>query len=99
MKPFKFFQKDIISREHNLYDEMIVQLMVYNSRGNRAHIGSSHCFNDNGHQCEIRILQVVGYIDSIRVHYRVFDSFNYTTELHDMEINYRDFNIRIDETI
>lgn len=97
MNKFKFLQDNTISREYSLYDEMIVQLMVYNSRNNISDINSFHRFLESGRSCEIKILQVVSYIQTVRVHYRVVDYVYNQLELFNMEITYRDLNRLIDE--
>lgn len=102
MNKFKFFRENNITtpgREYHLYEEMIVQLMVHNSRNNISDIGSTHFFNENGHQCEIKILQTDCQLFHMVIHYRIFYSFNYLFECFHMELTYRDLNRLIDESI
>lgn len=98
MNKFKFLQDNTISREYNLYEEMIVQLMVYNSRNNISDINSFHRFLVSNRSNEIRILQVDCQLHSMLVHYRVCDYVYNQLELFNMEITYRDLNRLIDES-
>lgn len=99
MNQFKFLSQNTISREYNLYEEMIIQLMLYNSRNNIPHINSYHRFRIAARGNEIRILQIVSYIDTVRIHYRVCDYVYNQLELFNMEITYRELNRLIDEAI